>query len=57
MSFHMTNTLEKKRKVLCGSAGDDRDPVCVHVKRTTGAKHNRADEKNMVGLALSQTSR
>lgn len=57
MSFHVTNTLEKKRKVLCGSAGDDRDPVFVHVKRTTGAKHNRADEKNMVGLALSQTSR
>lgn len=33
--------------------------VCVYacVERTTGAKHNRGDEKNMVGLAHSWASR
>ena len=31
--------------------------VCAHVEHTTGAKHNRGDEKNMVGLAHSRASR
>lgn len=38
-----------------------RDCVCVsvrvHVEPTTSAKHNKGDEKNMMGLAHSRASR